>query len=41
MKTREIVNTRWIDHMAFETEINGHSIIMDADSDVGGEDSGP
>ena len=27
--------------MAFETEINGHKIIMDADSDVGGEDSGP
>ena len=41
MKNREEVNTRWIDKMAFETEINGHKIIMDADSDVGGEDSGP
>lgn len=41
MKTREEVNTRWIDNMAFETEINGHKIIIDAEPDVGGEDSGP
>lgn len=41
MKTREEVNTRWIDKMAFETEINGHKLIIDADHDVGGEDSGP
>jgi len=41
MKTREEVNTRWIDNMAFETEINGHNLIIDADHDVGGEDLGP
>ena len=41
MKTREEVNTRWIDNMAFETEINGHKIIIDAEPDVGGEDFGP
>ena len=27
--------------MAFETEINGHKIIIDAEPDVGGEDFGP
>ena len=27
--------------MAFETEINGHKIVMDADDKFGGEDSGP
>jgi len=37
----EVVNTRWLQNMAFETEINGHKIIIDADSDVGGEDLGP
>ena len=41
MKTREEVNTRWIDNMAFETEINGHKILLDAEPDVGGEDLGP
>ena len=41
MKNREEVNTRWIDNMAFETEINGHKLIMDAEPEVGGEDLGP
>ena len=41
MKTREEVNTRWINNMAFETEINGHKIIIDAEPEVGGEDLGP
>ena len=41
MKTREEVNTRWIDNMSFETEINGHKLIIDAEPDVGGEDLGP
>ena len=41
VKENEIVNTRWMDNMSFETEINGHKIIIDADSDVGGEDLGP
>ena len=41
MKTREEINTRWIDNMAFETEINGHKLIIDADHEVGGENLGP
>ncbi|MEN8228733.1 MAG: OsmC family protein [Bacteroidota bacterium] len=41
MKTREEVNTKWIDNMSFETEINGHKIIIDAEPDVGGSDLGP
>ena len=41
MKTREEVNTRWIDNMAFETEVNGHKLIIDADHEVGGENLGP
>lgn len=41
MKSREEVNTRWIDNMAFETEINGHKLIIDADHEVGGENLGP
>lgn len=41
MKTREEVNTRWLDNMAFETEINGHKIIIDAEPEVGGKDLGP
>jgi putative redox protein len=41
MKSREEVNTRWMNNMAFETKINGHKIIIDAEPDVGGEDLGP
>ncbi len=41
VKENEVVNTRWLDNMSFETEINGHKIIIDAGSDVGGEDLGP
>jgi len=41
MKTREEVNTRWIDNMSFETEVNGHKFIIDAEPDVGGQDLGP
>ena len=33
--------TKWIDAMAFETEINGHKIIMDATEKFGGKDRGP
>ena len=41
MANKEVVHTRWLDKMSFETEINGHKIRIDADTDVGGEDSGP
>jgi putative redox protein len=38
---KETVNTRWIDKMAFSTDINGHEIVIDADTNVGGENRGP
>lgn len=41
VKTTEVVNTKWLENMAFETEINGHKIIIDAEPDVGGNDLGP
>jgi putative redox protein len=39
--TKEIVNTKWLSNMAFESEINGYKIIIDADPRVGGENRGP
>lgn len=41
MGKKEIVSTKWIENMAFETEINGHKIVIDADPVSGGEDRGP
>jgi len=41
VKEKEVVSTRWLENMSFESEINGHKIIIDADPDVGGEDLGP
>jgi putative redox protein len=38
---KEIVTTKWLDNMAFEAEINGHKIVIDADPLVGGENRGP
>ena len=35
------VSCTWLDKMAFETEVAGHKIIVDADESVGGEDRGP
>jgi putative redox protein len=32
---------RWIGDLAFEVEVNGHKLIMDADSQYGGQDRGP
>jgi putative redox protein len=39
MKTS--VNIRWTGNMSFETEVNGHKLILDAPKEVGGEDKGP
>jgi putative redox protein len=41
MAKKETVNVRWINNMAFETEVNGHKIMLDAEPAVGGEDRGP
>ncbi len=38
---KDVVKTKWVDGMAFECEISGHKVIIDADSAVGGKDSGP
>ncbi len=37
----ENFNTSWSGKMAFEAQISGHKVTMDADAKVGGEDMGP
>jgi len=34
-------NAKFLDNMAFECQVNGHKIIIDADENVGGNDRGP
>lgn len=41
MSNKHVITTSWLDKMAFESEINGHKIIIDAEPEVGGEDRGP
>ncbi|NLN31038.1 MAG: OsmC family protein [Bacteroidales bacterium] len=41
MTKKESVNIGWLGDMAFETEINGHKLIIDAGSEAGGKDQGP
>lgn len=38
---KETVNTRWLNNLAFESEVNGHKFIVDAEPEVGGDDKGP
>ena len=38
---KQEVGISWKEDMAFEAEINGHKIMMDADEKVGGKDLGP
>ena len=35
------ITTKWLENMSFETEVNGHKIIIDAAPEVGGENKGP
>lgn len=35
------VTTKWLDAMAFETDIAGHKIVIDAAPEFGGQDRGP
>ncbi len=35
------VHVTWTEDMAFETEVNGHRLILDAEDKVGGKDRGP
>ena len=37
----ETVKINWIDEMAFEAEVNGFKIVIDADERVGGKNRGP
>ncbi len=37
---KEIVTTSWLGNMAFEGEVSGHKIVIDASSDFGGENRG-
>lgn len=35
------ISCSWTGNMAFEAKVNGHSIPLDADTEFGGQDSGP
>jgi putative redox protein len=39
--SKEIIKVNWLENMAFEAEVNGHKIIIDAAEAVGGENRGP
>ncbi len=36
----ETINVSWLENMAFEAEVNGHKIVLDAVDAVGGENRG-
>lgn len=38
---KQEVEVNWLENMAFEADVNGHKIILDATEVVGGEDRGP
>jgi putative redox protein len=38
---KEVVKVNWLEKMAFEAEVNGHKIVLDAAEQVGGENRGP
>jgi putative redox protein len=39
--SHQTLNCTWKAGMAFETEVSGHKILLDADESVGGDDKGP
>lgn len=39
--SKQQVKVDWIENMAFEADVNGHKIVLDAAAGVGGEDRGP
>ena len=39
--TRQEVKVNWLENMAFEAEVNGHKLTLDAAEAVGGENRGP
>ena len=38
---KHTVNVNWLKKMAFEANVDGHKIVIDANAEVGGEDRGP
>lgn len=38
---KQEVKISWLENMAFEADVNGHKIILDAAEEVGGENRGP
>jgi putative redox protein len=38
---QHVIETQWMGKMQFNSLINGHTVIMDAPENVGGEDAGP
>ncbi len=41
MSEKHTITTEWIGDMAFEANVNGHRVMMDATTDGGGHDLGP
>ncbi|MDP4238234.1 MAG: OsmC family protein [Bacteroidota bacterium] len=41
MSEKHIIQTEWNGGMAFEADVNGHKVTMDATIEAGGHDSGP
>ncbi|MFZ5431278.1 MAG: OsmC family protein [Bacteroidota bacterium] len=39
--SKESINIDWLGNMAFNAQVNGHEIILDATDAVGGENRGP
>ncbi len=37
---KQEVEVKWLEKMAFEAEVNGHKIVLDAAAEVGGENRG-
>ena len=38
---KDSIDVNWTGDLSFETEVNGHRIVMDARPDAGGKDKGP
>jgi putative redox protein len=41
MAEHETITAKWLNNMAFEAEVNGHKIVLDGESEAGGETCGP
>lgn len=41
MSDKHIITTKWNGGLAFEADVNGHAVKMDATTEFGGQDSGP